>query len=84
MSDRRPNIECPKCGGCGIVPMGDEAFAVLKTLSNLRGVTATQVSNRIGWKFHPTAINNRLEELRRLNFARREKRGRSWVYFRVL
>jgi predicted transcriptional regulator len=47
-------------------------------------MTAVKVAKKLDpdSHFHPTAFNNRLQELMRLGLVRRERQGRNWFYFR--
>jgi hypothetical protein len=78
---KRPKVPCPKCG-IGWTFMGDELFDTLTTVGKLREATPHQVKAKLDPtdSFHATAFNNRLEDLRKLGFVAREKRGRNWVY----
>jgi hypothetical protein len=57
----------------------------LKLTSATKGITATEVQSKLdpGMNFHPTAFNNRLTDLFDFGLLRRERKGRTWVYFRA-
>lgn len=85
---RRPAIPCPKCGGLGMVDMSLELFYVLFELRG-KGTSAREIFDTLKAQGRAegiitiTAINNRLEELRRLEFVDRFKFGRGWKYVRL-
>jgi hypothetical protein len=80
----RPNVSCAGCDGHGYVPIADQVFDTLlmllrmgpSTAGQLRGPLAKMLGDEVG----PTAINNRLEYLRREGLVERVRRGREWVY----
>jgi len=74
----KPIIECHRCHGKGQVEMSDELFETLKAVG--KESTVDNVLTKLKWRGHPTAINNRLEELRALGFLSRVRIGRQWQY----
>lgn len=77
----KPNIACQKCEGTGQVAMSDELLATLQAVG--RHSSVEDVIKKVGWKHHPTAINNRLEFLRDAGFVTRTREGRAWIYSKV-
>lgn len=77
-----PMVTCMKCQGEGFVAMSDELEDTLKAVYVCPGITAPEMLDQFAG-VGTTALNNRLEYLRRLGFVRREARGRAWRYFPV-
>jgi hypothetical protein len=82
----KPLIQCRACAGTGMVELSQELFDVYAMLKLLGEATAAVIHFRLrasrsttGRVGH-TAINNRLEDLRALGFAKRWKEGRQMVY----
>lgn len=78
-----PVIKCNKCGGCGRVPLSPELKETLKALRADKDWTVAEVFSVLnfpGRKFSITAINNRLEDLRKLGLATRKRNGRGFLY----
>ncbi len=79
---KRPTITCPKCRGLGDVYLGGELWSVLQLFLHSRRLSSVDVMAILKLDAHPTAINNRLEDLRGLGFLERVRSGRRWMYFR--
>lgn len=77
----KPNVACQKCNGTGQIAMSDELLATLQAVD--RRSSVEDVIKTIGWKHHPTAINNRLEFLREAGFVTRAREGRQWIYSKL-
>lgn len=82
----RPLIHCRACDGTGMVELSQELFDVYALLKLWGAATAAKLHMRLrtnrcatGRVGH-TAVNNRLEDLRRLGFVKRWKDGREMVY----
>lgn len=76
-----PTIPCPKCGGAGRVYLSAELWATLVVLQRHRKATAARVHQDLGVMVSVPAVNNRLEDLRKLGLVRRRRNGVSVVYF---
>lgn len=75
-------VKCDKCGGTGKAPLSETLQGMLENVKAFPGYSAAWHGAR-----HPfvgiTAFNNRLEDLRALGLVRRERLGRSWLYYPV-
>lgn len=75
-------VKCDKCGGTGRAELSETLGAMLGQVCGFPGCNAVE-----HWEGFPTvgvtAINNRLEDLRAFGLVRRERRGKSWVYFPI-
>jgi hypothetical protein len=77
-----PEVVCPKCRGAGSIDLAEPLLRVLRFVRQHRQATAQDVFEMLGREVtHPTAANNRLEDLRKLQLLDRRRRGRNWVYF---
>ena len=79
------SMPCPKCAGTGRVDLTEALRAVLDFVRESGGCSAAQVHAALNparspYRFHPTAFNNRLEELRAAGLVERERFGKSWLY----
>ncbi len=79
---RTPLIDCDKCEGKGKVEMSPEMVATLAALKFSPGRTAAELLQILEHHVSVNAINNRLEDLRRMGFAERERHGKFWKYYR--
>lgn len=72
-------MPCGRCLGLGKVPIPD---GLIDALTELRGGprTVADVWARISPTTARTAVNNRLEDLRRLGLVTRRRVGKVWVY----
>lgn len=73
---------CPECNGKGTVLLKDGQLLILAILRRRKRPMTAQdilVAGEIG-DVGVTAMNNRLERLRDLDFVVRERRGRAWAY----
>ena len=79
---KRPMILCPKCTGHGQIPLSDELIDVLEILNKHPEITAMDVHKlaKDGKWIIPSAINNRLVDLEKLQLVTREKRGKSFFW----
>lgn len=64
----------------GVIPMDGALLDTLNLLRRVKGADSFEVLDKLGAKVSVTAINNRLEELRKLSLVKRERRGRRWFY----
>lgn len=80
---KRPQITCHKCEGKGEQPLDDVLWNTLQLLSKLKRVSAPEMYDKSPDKSFivPSAINQRLEDLRRLDLVDREREGKVWKYF---
>jgi DNA-binding transcriptional ArsR family regulator len=80
---KRPVIDCGKCGGKGKTPLDDTRWKTLQLLARLKRASAPELYEQSGEKDHigPSALNQRLEDLRKLGLVDREREGSSWTYF---
>ena len=70
--------KCRRCHGSGAEPISKQLLVTLTALKRRGEASAGQLANNgVG----PTAIINRLEDLRQLGFVDRRKIGRTWKYF---
>jgi hypothetical protein len=72
-------IRCPHCRGTGRVPLPEHLARTLDQLRVLPGATVKRLAidfPGVG----ETAINNHLEDLRRLGYVQRQSWGREWLY----
>ena len=75
-----PTIECPHCAGLGKVPISGSLAETLEAVRSQRGITAIQVHAKLGDQIGITAVNNRLEDLRRIGLLIRQRVGHQWMY----
>ena len=78
MAAMKPNVVCKKCDGTGTLELSAELYGTFKAVGS--GVTVSEVIKRLGWSGNPTAINNRLEDLRGFGLLTRTRIGRQWRY----
>jgi hypothetical protein len=78
--NRIPTEQCTRCNGTGKTPLSDEMLAVYQAFTHTNELNAEQIVGGIGWKGHPTAINNRLEHLREIGLLERRKSSKTWFY----
>ena len=77
---KRPLIPCSHCFGSGKVELPEHLLKVLEMVFKHRRVSAPEVLRMIGGRSGVTAMNNRLEDLRRLGLVIRERTGNAWYY----
>jgi hypothetical protein len=76
-----PKICCPKCNGSGHVDLYPDLLETLKLVRTLKLPTASAIKPRLtNQQMSVTAVNNRLEDLRKLGLVDRTRQGRQWVY----
>jgi hypothetical protein len=84
-------VKCEKCNGSGKVPLDpalEETFKLFTRVHQHGGVfwTVQEAFNSLFFpnsNFTVTAINNRLEKLRKLGLIERRRNGRAWEYFKT-
>lgn len=77
-----PLIPCGRCDGTGKVQLPPELFATLMLMVERRGLTAPQLAETMPHCASKSAANQRLETLRSLGLARRDRfDGKTWVYY---
>lgn len=81
MKQAKPDqMPCSRCTGTGHVPLPPELQMTLDLLRKRGSLTAVALFGHMEYG-GATAANNRLESLRRLGFARRERvNGKVWKY----
>lgn len=77
---KQPTVTCPKCNGSGKVDLDGVLAATLEIVRLSKGADVFQVHSAVPDKVSVTAINNRLEDLRRLGLVFRNRVGRRWIY----
>lgn len=88
-NEYHPIIKCPRCDGSGRVVLNGLLATTLALVSfQSEGVTVSEAwqRNLTAWpssKIKITAMNNRLEELRKLGLVDRVRDERAWRYFVV-
>jgi len=84
MSCVKPNknllIECHHCNGDGMIPLSDDMQLTLNAALKMRRITVVELAEKLAWKGHITAINNRMTDLMKLGFFTRKREGRDFVY----
>lgn len=75
-----PLVECHHCKGCGKLPLSVDMLLTLDAVKFLTPATAGEVATAVLWSGHVSAINNRLEDLRRSGLLSRQRDGRRWMY----
>ena len=79
---KSPLAKCPKCNGTGQFPIGSGLLDTLNILKAKGPRTATHVHAILDDRFITvTAINQRLEDLRKLGLVLRTRKGRQFVYY---
>lgn len=81
--NKGPLVICHHCEGAGKIHLSEEMLSTLNTLkmfTNKDGATATGVCLKLAWQGHPTAINNRLNDLVDLGLATRKRILRNYYY----
>lgn len=76
----RPAVTCAACNGCGKVALPDPLWEVITLLRQTGPSTAQHLHQLLRFDGEVTAINNRLEDLRLLGLATRQRMGRRYVY----
>lgn len=79
------NMICPQCKGEGEIPLSEVLQCTLGAIDALGGsATAPQLYEVAGWGgVGVSALNNRLEDLRKAGFVDRKRThgGKGWTYF---
>lgn len=75
-------IPCETCGGSGRQELWPALIETLNTIPKRGAVVAADIFPKIKG-VQLTAINNRLEGLRRYGFVKRERCGKFWRYSRA-
>lgn len=76
-----PKIQCPTCHGSRVIELKGELRAAFDVLASSRkGFTSSETHKSLGLAIGKSAVNNRLEDLRRLGLAERTREGRNWRY----
>lgn len=80
---KRPSVQCRKCEGKGEQPLDDVLWNTLQLLAKLKRASAPEMYEKAPDKSFlvPSAINQRLEDLRKLNLVDRVREGKVWKYF---
>lgn len=78
----KPEIPCDTCHGKGRVPLPEHLRETLSMIAARARITATDLHAR-NEHISPNAFSNRLFELRRLGFLKRERDGKFWRYSRA-
>lgn len=80
-TDNQPIIECNACGGTGKVKLSGISLEVFRDVQQHGNVCAQDVFGRMQKPdCGVTAINNRLELLRRLGLLSRDRVGKNYLY----
>lgn len=80
----RSNTTCPKCKGTGEIPLSDVLQATLGAVSIHGPITAPELYQYDDWNgVGISALNNRLEDLRKLGILDRKRsyRNKGFTYF---
>lgn len=81
MKPKSLQIQCQKCHGTGRVEISNELRSVLELVKKNAPVSVFRVYNLLGNPYiGVTAINQRLEDLRKLGFVERERQGKAFFY----
>ena len=75
-----PLVTCHHCKGAGKLPLSDDMLLTLDAVKYLQEADVIEVKTAVLWEGHTTAINNRLEDLRKLGLLTRKRDGRRWLY----
>lgn len=79
---KRPSITCRCCNGKGIEPLPQGLWDTLRLLKKRGPSTAGNLLPTLRSDgIQASAVNNRLEALRKLDYVERKKRSREWVYY---
>ncbi len=80
-TDNQPEVPCAACGGTGKVLLSGVPLEVFLDVQQHGQVCARDVWGRMKKPgFGVTAVNNRLEQLRRIGALNRERLGRINLY----
>ncbi|MFA6240399.1 MAG: hypothetical protein WC655_05700 [Candidatus Hydrogenedentales bacterium] len=80
-TDNQPEVSCAACGGTGKVLLSGVLLEVFLDVQQHGQVCAQDVWGRMQKpNFEVTAVNNRLENLRRIGLVIRERIGRNYLY----
>lgn len=79
----RPRIICPTCHSSGTILLGDAHFETLQKFKHQKQWTAPGLHKVATDGVTVGAINNRMEDLRKLGFLGRTRSGKVWIYFRT-
>ena len=78
---KSPLAECPKCKGSGKIPIGSGLLDTLNILKAKGPKSAPDIHMILDDDFITiTAINQRLEDLRKLGLVCRVRQGRAFIY----
>lgn len=75
-----PLVTCGHCNGAGKVHLRADMQLTLDAVEYHGEAEVREVATALLWHGNQTAINNRLEALRRDGLLDRRRRGRYWVY----
>lgn len=76
-----PKIQCPTCHGNRVIELKGELRAAYEIIAGKRkGLTSSETHKLLNIKIGKSAVNNRLEDLRKIGLAERTREGRSWRY----
>lgn len=81
-SSNAPTRKCAHCDGTGEIALSNELTEALGAVRALKRATALTVRDKLDpWhKLHPTAFNNRLNDLVRVGLLKRMKNGKTGIY----
>lgn len=76
-------MDCPRCKGCGKVPLDPVLQQTLGALREHGDATAAQLHELMAMSGGVTAMCNRLRKLFDLKLIGRRKVGKQWVYMGI-
>lgn len=75
-----PSVKCPSCNGSGHAELSPKLGKAYVALRKIRGGFAKDVLKHLGARVTVGAISNRLEDLRKLKLAKRQRIGKAFKY----
>lgn len=77
---KEPSVKCPTCGGSGRTTLSDTMLKTFRVVKQLRKASAPDVLGKMPDEVSVSAINNRLEDLRKLGLIKRKRVGKLYEY----
>lgn len=80
MRNKIPSIQCPKCGGSGIVSLPIRLHETLAVVRHLPGLAIPEMLHLLGF-IKQAALSKRLMTLMDLGLVRREPNGKAYKWY---
>lgn len=74
---------CPECHGTGARPLPEHLAETIRLFARGQKRIASEVHKALKLDVTVSAMNARLEDLRKAGLLKRERKGKTWVYSRT-